>query len=416
MMSSEEPRTTILGTTRASLVFASTVFVATAIQVVATPVSALLEGGGEWPLALPVAVVLALLVVGCAVQAAALMVSERLPRTSVVIVVMVYLALVIGLDVPTWLVGMYLLIALALFLLASRLPAVTSLVWLVASTAAVVGTLLAWMLMRGTSPSVAALWLSAEAVRFAAPAAAATVLGIWWAGKVRRMRIAREDAEQARFEHESRVAAAQEFERSRIAQELHDVAGQHLAGLITLADAALALAPKEPNHALTLIKDVRDEGRFAAASLAGALSDLRATSPEAAATVPDLRAVGGLISFWRDRGMGIDLQSTGDLANLPAVVSATAYRCLQEAFTNAAKHSPGAAVRVEIAVPGNRLDVVVSNGPATGTDRQSGLGLGWGLRGILERVELLQGTLSTRALSGGGWELRFEIPTITTSS
>lgn len=422
MMSTEAPSnpqgpddTTILGSTRTSLVFAVTVFVATVIQVLATPVSALIEGG-EWPLALPMPAVLTLLVLGCAIQAAALMVSEKHPRTTVVVTVLVYLLLAIGLEVPTWLTGMYLVIALALFLLATRLSVAASVLWLFVSVVGTVGALLAWMLARDTDPSVAVWWLSAEAVRLAAPAAAATTLGIWWAGKVRRMRAARDEAEQARFEHESRVAAAQAFERSRIAQELHDVAGQHLAGLITLADAALKLAPSDPSHALNLIEDVRDEGRFAAASLAGALSDLRATSPGATTTVPDLRAADGLVDFWRTRGMDIDLRSGGDLANLPAVVSTTAYRCLQEAVTNAAKHSPGAKVLVEIRSSKTRLDVVVSNGPATSVDQLPGLGLGWGLRGILERVELLQGTLAARALPSGGWELRFEIPTVTTNS
>ena len=58
------------------------------------------------------------------------------------------------------------------------------------------------------------------------------------------------------------------------------MAGQHLAGLITLADAALAIAPSRPAEALALVEEVRDEGRFAAASLARALADLRAVGTE----------------------------------------------------------------------------------------------------------------------------------------
>lgn len=406
-------RTTILGTTKASLIFGLIVFLATAIQVLATPVAALMQGPVEWTLPLNVPTVLTLLVLGCAAQGAALSVAERYSRTAVVIVVVVFLVLAIGLEVPTWLTAMYLVITLALFLLATRLRAVTSLLWFVGTTLTVIGSLAVWLQLSGADPTVAFWWLLAEGIQLAAPAAAATTIGIWWARRVERMRTAREAAEQARVEHETRVAAAQAFERSRIAQELHDVAGQHLAGLLTLADAALKIAPSEPDRALRLVADVRDEGRFAAASLAGALADLRATSPDAAATVPDLRAADELIAFWRVRGMDIELRSPDDLDNLPAVVSTTAYRCLQEAVTNAAKHSPGAPVLVEIRMSDSELDVSVSNGPATGLDPLPGLGLGWGLRGILERVELLQGTLSTRPLSSGGWELRFVIPTTT---
>ncbi len=404
----------ILGGRRASSIFALIVFAATAVQVLATPVSALVEGSGTWPFPLPEGTVLGLLLVGCALQAFALTFSDRLPEVAVIVGVAVFLALALGLQVPTWLTGMYLVIALSLFLLATIRSAVAALAWLVLSLVAVVGSLHVWMLAIGTPWNVAFWWTAAEAARFGAPTMAATVLGLWWAAKVRRVRAAREEAELVRLEHVSRVAAAQSEERSRIAQELHDVAGQHLAGLITLADAALRIAPEQPDRALELVREVRDEGRFAAASLAGALSDLRATAPDASSSVDDLRNIDTLLDFWRSRGMQLDYDLDGNLSNLPAVVSTTAYRCLQEALTNAAKHAPGALVAVSIAVPSDRLTVTVANGIATSSSPLPGLGLGWGLRGIGERVELLQGTLSTTEVAAGGWRLRFEIPTFTT--
>jgi len=406
---------TILGTTRASLVFAITMFVATTVQVLATPVAALIDGGGEWPFELSEPLVLAVLVLGCGVQAATLMVADRFPKSAVAVVTLVFLVLAIGLEVPTWLTGMYLVISLALFLLATHCSAATALAWLVLTVGAVAAGLLAWVFVIGTHPGVAFWWLAAEVARFAAPAAAATTLGLWWAGKVRRMRAVREEAERSRHEHEERVALAQANERARIAQELHDVAGQHLAGLITLADAALKLAPERPEHALELVEDVRDEGRFAAASLAGALADLRATSPDSAASIPDLRRASELIDYWRGRGMSVTYASSAGIFDLPAVVSTTAYRCLQEALTNVAKHSPGADVDADVILSSERLAVSVVNSPSTTSGSLPGLGLGWGLHGILERVELLQGTLTAHPTPAGGWELRVEIPTTTSS-
>ncbi len=405
---------TVLGTRRASTVFAATVFGATAIQVLATPVSALIEGGNPWPLPVPEPIVLGLLIIGCAVQALAVAFFDKLSELAVIVSVAVHLSFAVGLQIPTWVTGMYLVIALSLFLLATRRSALLASVWLALALISVVGGVLWWMLLIGTPWSVAFWWSAAEAARFGAPAAAATVLGLWWSAKVQRMRTAREAAERARFEHVSRVAAAQAEERSRIAQELHDVAGQHLAGLITLADAAMRLAPQQPDRALDLIGEVRDEGRFAAASLAGALSDLRSTPTVASSSVDDLRNVDDLANFWRSRGVDLTYEIDGSLANLPAVVSTTAYRCLQEALTNAAKHAPGAPVEVRISVPADSLDVTISNGPATGSPPLPGLGLGWGLRGMSERVELLQGTLSTTEPSAGGWQLRFNIPTFAT--
>lgn len=401
----------ILGTPRAAVLFALTVFIATTVQVLATPVSALVGGDGEWPFELPVASVLTLLVSGCAVQAAALMFSDRLPQSAVAVVIAVYLALATGLGVPTWLTGMYLVIALALFLLATRRPLVIAVLWLAVTVVAVVGGLFWWMQALGTPFHAAFWWIAAEAARFAAPAAAGTILGLWWAGKVNRMRAAREAAEQARRDHDARVAQAQSTERARIAQELHDVAGQHLAGLISLADAAIKIAPDRPGSALNLLEEVRDEGRFAAASLAGALADLRATSPTSGTVVPDLRNADELVQYWRGRGMAVDLTVSGDIGNLPTVVSTTAYRCMQEALTNAATHSPGSEVTVRVNGGDDTLIVAVVNGAPAATAAHAGLGLGWGLRGMLERVELLRGTMSTQEPDTGGFRVHIEIPT-----
>ncbi|RYF51531.1 MAG: histidine kinase, partial [Comamonadaceae bacterium] len=256
----------LLSSKRASATFALTVFVTTVVQVLATPFTALLGGTSEWGLLYPEPVIVTLLVVGCALQAAALTLSDRWPRTAVVLTVAVYLTLVVWLSVPSWLVGMYLVIALAMFLLATRLSPAESIVWAVTVSAVSVALLLWWILAIGTEPRIAVGYVVAEAARLAAPTLAGAALGIWWSAQVRRVTLAREDAELARQEHDMRVAAAESRERARIAQELHDVAGQHLAGLITLSEAALAISPTQPEEALQLVRDLRDEGRFAAAS------------------------------------------------------------------------------------------------------------------------------------------------------
>jgi signal transduction histidine kinase len=278
-----------------------------------------------------------------------------------------------------------------------------------------VGALCLCILMTGLAPTIAIGFVTAEAVRMGAPAIAGTALGAWWGMQSRRVAIARMDAETARREHDKRVEEAEQRERARIAQELHDVAGQHLAGLITLADAALAIAPERPDDALHLVEEVRNEGRFAAASLAGALTDLRAAGTEPREMTRDLRQADELVDYWRRRGMTIRLAATGPVEELPTVISATAYRCTQEAITNAAKHAPGAEVDVDITVEPNRVGVLIANGAAPSTAQAvAGLGLGWGLSGIRERIDLLRGTLVFGESPDGGWMVRFRIPVATT--
>ncbi len=83
-------------------------------------------------------------------------------------------------------------------------------------------------------------------------------------------------SEEERRTHEERIARAREAERARIAQELHDVAAQHVAGLLSLTEAAVTIVDPSPAEALTPLTEARAEARFAAASLYAALNELRA--------------------------------------------------------------------------------------------------------------------------------------------
>lgn len=390
-------------------------FVTTLIQVLVQPFAALIQGSAEWTLLFPPPVFVSLLVIACAAQAASFLLNGRSPEATVVIATAVYIALAVGLSIPSWLIGMYLVIALALFLLATRRTLAVSIAWLVGVVVVTVGALFVWVFTTGLTPTIAIGFVTGEAVRLAAPAIAGTALGLWWGLQARRVAVARAEAEAARREHDKRVEEAEQRERARIAQELHDVAGQHLAGLITLADAALAIAPERPGEALHLVEEVRSEGRFAAASLPGALADLRAAGTEPRELTRDLRQADELVDYWRRRGMTIRLSAAGPVDDLPTVVSATAYRCTQEAITNAAKHAPGAEVDVDITVEPNRVGVLIANGAApSGAEPVAGLGLGWGLSGIRERIDLLRGTLVFGESPQGGWMVRFRIPVATT--
>lgn len=404
--------TTLLRSRRAALTFAVMVFLTTVVQVLAVPLTALVEGATEWGLVFSEPVILSLLVAGCAAQSAALLLSDRWPKLAVIAVTTVYLVMALGLAVPSWLVGMYLVIALAMFLLATRSAPAVSILWAVGVSLISIALLYWWVLAIGTPPQVATGFVLAEAARLAVPTFGGTALGIWWAAQVRRVTTVREAAELAKQEHEERVEDARSRERARIAQELHDVAGQHLAGLITLSDAALAIAPTQPEHAIELVQDVRNEGRFAAASLAGALADLRATGAERLEITRDLQRAPELVDYWQRRGMQVRLTVKGVLSDLPAVVSTTAYRSLQEALTNAAKHAPGAPVNVDIALTSDHLDMTVENGPPLHTHSVPGLDLGWGLASIRERLDLLGGSLSASGTATGGWRLVLEVPTL----
>ncbi|WP_112616765.1 histidine kinase [Microbacterium sp. SMR1] len=403
---------TFFRTRRAALILVAIVSVSTTVQVLATPITAMMAGPVDWPFDISISLLCVILALACVAQASAVLLSDRWPRIAVFATVAVYLLLLGAFDIPNWLIGTYLVVALAQFLLARRVSAGSAVVCLLGVVVAGMGGLFTWAVFYSGDVGTALSFMANEFFRFTAPALGATALGIWWGAQVRQVNLAREQAELARQEHDARVNDARERERARIAQELHDVAGQHLAGLVTLADAAISLAPARPDEAIRLVGEVRNEGRFAAASLAGALSDLHAADAAGPAeTTRDLRRAGELVEFWSQRGMPVSFDLDGAVSDLPAVVSTTAYRVLQEALTNAAKHAPGAPVTISVTVTDEELRArVVNQAPGTDSMPVPGLDLGWGLRGMRERVELLRGTLFAGPTPTGGWDVRIAIP------
>ena len=200
--------------------------------------------------------------------------------------------------------------------------------------------------------------------------------------------------------HRQRLAAAED-ERRRWARELHDETLQNLAAHRILLSSARRTGPSETlDRALDDAVD-RLEGEIA--TLRGLITDLR---PAALDEFGTLGAIEALAERVRRSGLDVDLHvdlayeqgraSTRHTAELEAAV----YRIVQEALTNATKHGGATRAAVEIVEDDRTVRVVVrddGNGfdPGSRTD-------GFGLLGMRERVELLDGTLAIESAPGEG--------------
>jgi len=410
-LDARSPWENVLSPQRPPFVLAIVVLAATLVQGLVDPIAFIIGSTEPWPNAIPFELSVALLLVFYVAQSAALLLTSRWPAVALGIATALYVVALFTVNAPTWVTPMQLAIVAALFLLAVRRPIAYLLVTLVLVTAVLAGTFVGWTRSEGLPLGVAAGFIVAQSAGLAAILAAATVLGLWWGAQTRRVTQMRAQAEAERQEQAERLERARELERARIAQELHDVAAQHIAGLVSLTDAALSIADDNPRDAVELLAEVRAEGRFAAASLYGALSELRATGQARAETTPGARDIGELVDFWRRRDADVQFHTTGDPSSLPAVISATAYRIAQEALTNAAKHAPSAPVEVAVDVTGDELVVRVVNQPGRlSVAERPGSGLGWGLSGLEERVQLLGGSFHARETDQGGWQVLATIP------
>jgi signal transduction histidine kinase len=124
---------------------------------------------------------------------------------------------------------------------------------------------------------------------------------------------------------------------------------------------------------------------------------------------PGLAELDRLIGRVRATGMRVELTETGTPRPLAPGSDLAAYRVVQEALTNAAKHAAGAPAHVRITY--NPRDLVVAVGNAAGRRTAAAdEGNGRGLMGLRERVTACGGELAAAARSDGGFEVRAVIP------
>ena len=222
--------------------------------------------------------------------------------------------------------------------------------------------------------------------------------GAWVAGDVtreRRRRLAelQERAERAErdAERERRLAAAEE--RTRIARELHDSAGHALNVILVQAGAARLLQERDPTRARDALETIDAVARGTIGEIERLVAALRDESAaEQLAPLPGLDELDDLVEHHRASGLGVTIRRQGEPRRLTAGVDRAAYRIVQEALTNAARHGDGAAdVTLRFGTRG--LDIAVSN-PASANGQPEGSG--HGIAGMRERAALLGGALSAR--------------------
>ncbi|MER7808340.1 histidine kinase [Streptomyces sp900116325] len=239
-------------------------------------------------------------------------------------------------------------------------------------------------------------------------------LAVGYVVAVRRDLTAATQARLADLEREQLVLdeRARAEERAAIAREMHDVVGHRVSNMV-LAAGALQVGPAAGDPDVVRTAElIRSDGRQALEELREILGVLSVGHPAHAAPTapqPDVHQLPGLVAHATERGQSVQLQINGHPETLSPPVQRAVHRIVQESLTNAAKHAPGARVRIDVDCRGDGVHVGVGNGAPTGrpsADLPSG---GHGLVGLAERVELLGGTL-TAGPHGDGFLVSVFIP------
>jgi two-component system sensor histidine kinase UhpB len=209
----------------------------------------------------------------------------------------------------------------------------------------------------------------------------------------------------ARLETERRASnasalAAQEGERHRIAQELHDQIGQRmtavLLGLKQVADRAPADLVDEIRMAQDATRVSLDEVREVARRLRpGVLEDLGLHD-----------ALAALATDFGSHGLRIRRTFPPGLPDLESDVELVIYRVAQEALTNVARHAHADTVELSLTRQGSAVVLRVADNGRGMCDAEEGAGI----RGMCERALLVDGELQINPRPGGGTEVRLHVP------
>ena len=219
-------------------------------------------------------------------------------------------------------------------------------------------------------------------------------------------------AEQAKQEEASRRVAE---ERLRIARELHDAVGHHVALINVQAGAVACLLDDEDliqaRESVAHIQRASEEALDELRLTVGLLRDPGAAEPaEPAEPVPGLKQLEALIGSFAGAGLQVTRKVTGQARPLPEAVELTVYRVIQESLTNTRKHAgcDTAVVRLGYTPAALSLAVEDEGKPVTWSSRPPPGG--HGIVGMRERVAALGGRLSAGPRPEGGYRVFAELP------
>ena len=261
-------------------------------------------------------------------------------------------------------------------------------------------TALSFMLIQGGAPGGLA-----NGVVLVSVTAGLALLGVlerlWRQGTARAQQAEELSAEEAQRRRDLE-------ERNRIARDLHDVVAHSMSVInVQSSTARYRKAGIDPSVQQEF-DDIANSSRQALAEMRSLLAVLRGGDDAPTAPVPTLADIPDLVETARASGATITDRVDGQV---PATVGVTAYRIVQEALSNALRHSPGSSIEVTTAMldrPRELRVAVVNSAPQD--DAVPAPGSGFGLAGIRERVSALGGHVEAGPTDEGGFQLVAHLP------
>ncbi|MET7694038.1 histidine kinase [Streptomyces sp. NPDC005483] len=222
------------------------------------------------------------------------------------------------------------------------------------------------------------------------------------------------DARRARA-----VTAVRHNERLELARDLHDFVAHHVTGIIVHANAALMIQNSSPEQVKPLLEGISRAGSETLDSMRRLVRVLREDDHQAARPGELLTELDRLVSAFAGHGTEATLDAEPAVrgARLAPEVETSVHRVVQEALTNVRRHAPGTDVAVRLGLDrhagADLLRVEVRNtAPTVRSALPTGGRSGFGLVGLRERAEAVEGALTSGRTPDGGWSVTARFPVL----
>ncbi len=210
-----------------------------------------------------------------------------------------------------------------------------------------------------------------------------------------------------------KIILAQEEERKRIAREIHDGMAQTLANVVLRTEIAHRMLVKEDISAVKdELVDLKGQVRNGLEEVRKIIFNLRPMALDDLGIVPTLRKY---VQDFEDKyRIHTQFNLVGKETRIPSGLEIAIFRLVQEALSNINKHAKATFLSVELTLEPDQVQIyVVDNGIGFDvplTELRIAKGNNFGLLGMRERVELLEGTMVLESEKDSGTKITMLIP------
>lgn len=210
-----------------------------------------------------------------------------------------------------------------------------------------------------------------------------------------------------------KILEAQENERKRIARDIHDGPAQHMANVVMKVDICNMVIQKDMEEGLKELADLKESVKVALKEVRSIIFDLRPMALDDLGLSETIQQ--NVKAITQEHHIDINLKLKPVHMEIESIIQIAIYRIFQEIFNNIVKHSKAKHVEVKLDF-GLKYLILIITDDGIGFDveetlrRVKTMGASYGLIGIYDRVNQLQGEIQIKSAVGKGTNYTVKLP------